>query len=406
MNYTYDDFVAAATNAGVMNKFSQQDLSVAKTNPEYGMSMMGLLQDISKATTEEQRLLATEAANQMRKNYGVSGTGTTTGALPSQTGTSFSYDGQDSYKQVLDKIVNPGEFSYDYEDDPRWSAYKKTYLREGDRATEDALAAASAATGGVPSSFAVTAAAQAGDYYAGQLADKIPELEQNAYQRYLQEQDLNYQALAAIQADRNFDYNEYLQRYEQGLTEQQMAQNQAQQEFSNALALYQALGYMTPEIEAALGLKTTESSANGGNQQSGPAVIQGNTGTGVGGPEDGPGNESDFDGDMTSLANKYQNGSVTDLSEWRDLVAKYGEEALYAKGFYFGSGFSGVTKESAVAYLTSHGVPADQAQKTMSAATWKNFKNDNAPDGYVRGNETYEDYLWNWVTDMILKYGK
>lgn len=228
----------------------------------------------------------------------------------------------------------------------------------------------------------------------------MPELEQDAYQRYLQEQDQTQQALAALQADRNFNYD------------------QAQQEFSNALALYQTLGYMTPEIEAALGLKTTETSANSGNQQSAPTVIQGNTGigddfTGDDGSEDidsetlieNP-HGTNFDVDMTALANKYKSGLVTDASEWRDLVAKYGEEALYAKGFYFGSAFSGVTKESAVAYLTSHGVPADQAQKTMSATTWRNFKNDNAPDGYVRGNENYEDYLWNWVTDMVLKYGK
>ena len=77
MAYTYDDFVAAANNAGIMNQFSERDLTVARSNPEYGMSMLGLLQDISGATTEEQRLLATEAANQMRKNYGVYNTGST-----------------------------------------------------------------------------------------------------------------------------------------------------------------------------------------------------------------------------------------------------------------------------------------------------------------------------------------
>ena len=42
-------------------------------------------------------------------------------------------------------------------------------------------------TGGMPSTAAVTAARQAGGYYAAQLADKLPELYQQAYQRYLQE---------------------------------------------------------------------------------------------------------------------------------------------------------------------------------------------------------------------------
>lgn len=167
MAYTYDDFVAAANNAGIMNQFSQRDLTVAKSNPEYGMSMLGLLQDISGATTEEQRLLATEAANQMRKNYGVYNTGSSAAEYnyASSYGStiddllgqindygSFSYDGQDDYQALLDSIVNQQPFSYDLQSDPSWGSYKKAYMREGDRASANALAQASAASGGRASS--------------------------------------------------------------------------------------------------------------------------------------------------------------------------------------------------------------------------------------------------------------
>ena len=79
----------------------------------------------------------------------------------------------------------------------------------------------------MPSSYAVTAASQAGDYYASQLADKIPELYNSAYQRYLQEfqrqlgisdqyagfDDREYNRyadrLGQYNTDRNFDYNRY-----------------------------------------------------------------------------------------------------------------------------------------------------------------------------------------------------
>ena len=53
MGYTYDDFVTAANKAGVMNRFSDNDLSTAKKNPEYGMSMVGLMQQIRCAKTTE-----------------------------------------------------------------------------------------------------------------------------------------------------------------------------------------------------------------------------------------------------------------------------------------------------------------------------------------------------------------
>ena len=327
MAYTYDDFVTAANNAGIMNKFSQRDLTVAKSNPEYGMSMLGLMQDISGATTEEQRLLATEAANQMRKNYGVYNTGTTAADYnyaPSYGSTiddlldrinkygSFDYEGQDSYQQLLDSIVNQQPFSYDLQTDPSWGSYKKSYMREGDRASANALAKASAASGGRASSYAMTAAQQAGNYYAGQLADIIPTLEQNAYARYLSDFNNRLSSMGAIENDRAFDYQKwmneynmlqnslgnyqgqdatdyqrYLNAYEQQYRAEQDRIAQEQQAYENALASYQALGYATPEVAEILGLKAqTGSSAGSGSYGSGGG---GGTGSGGGGTGSGGG---------------------------------------------------------------------------------------------------------------------
>ena len=109
------------------------------------------------------------------------------------------YSEQSGYKDVLDKLLSvtapastgrqtgadTGSFTYDPAKDPTWSSYRKTYLREGDRATRDTLAKASVATGGVPSSYAITAAQQAQNYYNSQMADALPTLRQNAYQEYL-----------------------------------------------------------------------------------------------------------------------------------------------------------------------------------------------------------------------------
>ena len=79
------------------------------------------------------------------------------------------------------------QWNYDPNTDPVWQALQKQYRREGDRASQEAMAQAAMRTGGVPSSYAVTAATQAGDYYAAQLSDRLPQVYQDAYNRYLQE---------------------------------------------------------------------------------------------------------------------------------------------------------------------------------------------------------------------------
>lgn len=314
MAYTYDNFVSAANAAGLMNQLSEQDRQTAQRNPEFGLSLLGLLKDKNTASTAEQQLLATEVANQLRKNYGVYNTGTlgTDSAYAGSYGTqindlmdqiknygSFSYDGQDSYQQLLDSIVNQQPFSYDLQSDPSWGSYKKAYMREGDRASANALAQASAASGGRASSYATTAAQQAGNYYAGQLADIIPTLEQNAYNRYLSDFSNRLSSLGAIENDRAFDYqnwmNEYnmiqnslgnyqnqdatdYQRYLDAYNQEYQAEQdklaQEQRAYENALTLYQTLGYATPEAAKILGISSGGNAANntGNNFQGTPGT--------------------------------------------------------------------------------------------------------------------------------------
>lgn len=216
MAYTYDDFVKAANSAGRLNRFGQADLEAVKKNPEYGLSMLNFMKDEEEADNDEARMLAGAAMEQLRKSYGV--------AAPSAA----DYDD----KQVTGLLEDDGAvgaFRYDPETDPNMAAYRKMYLREGERATANALAQASAATGGIPSSHAVTAATQAGNYYAAQLADKAPELRAQAYQEYLDREKLKQQQLEN-------------QRYDE------------KQAYDNALSMWGYLGYATPEIAKILGV--------------------------------------------------------------------------------------------------------------------------------------------------------
>ena len=246
MAYTYDDFVNAANQSGLMGQFSQDDLNLAQKYPEFGLSVLSLKKDYNNATTAEQRLLANQAANELRKSYGNYSGGADGGSfrlesklnrraddLLDQLGSfgSFSYDEAPTYenafaqqqKDLLDRILNREDFSWSKETDPQWSSYKKSYLREGDRATANALAKASAASGGRPSSYAVNAATQAGDYYATKLNDVIPTLYQQAYERYLDEYNMKLKDLNAVNQQEQLDYAKYLDRLGQFNTDRGFA---------------------------------------------------------------------------------------------------------------------------------------------------------------------------------------
>lgn len=368
--YSYDDFVKAANSAGLYNQFSQADLSTAQKHPEFGQSILSLKQNYAGAATDEERKQINDQANALRSSYG-NYTGGADGSKFISTGLlnqkiddqmdkvgnygSFSYDvAAPSYNNqyasqqaaLLNQILNRKEFEWSKESDPNWSAYKKEYLREGDRATANALAQASAASGGRPSSYAVNAATQAGDYYAGQLADKIPELYQQAYERYLAEQQMKYSDLSAVNSqeqldyakyldslnqwntDRNFAYNDYQTQYnmlqnqlanlqgqqqaefDQGLTVQQyqdaLAQYQdqlKQQEIANALDLAQVFGYVPENGAEALGIAagtpTADQAYNNwymAQQAAKAAAASGSTGGSSGGNSGGTSVTEDYDG--------------------------------------------------------------------------------------------------------------
>lgn len=204
MAYTYDDFTRAAEEAGLTGSFDQSDLDIARRYPEYGLSLVSLKRDLNNAATDEQRLLVTEAANQLRSNYsGLGAKSTPAQSYAGGSGSGQSAAGENSYETLLNQIINHGSFSWDPSQDENFSAYKKAYNREGDRAAANALATAAAATGGRASSYAQTAAQQAGNYYAGKLADIIPELRSQAMNEYNNEYEQLLSSFGAAAADRD-----------------------------------------------------------------------------------------------------------------------------------------------------------------------------------------------------------
>ena len=312
MAYTYDDFLKQANDTGLLGQLSKYDLETAKKSPEFGISILGLTRDINNAATEEQKLLATDAANLLRKSYGsytlgADGTYQPVSQSGESTNGSFTYSRENEYQTALSEAANPGSFTYDAESDPVAAAYKKAYLREGDRAAEDTLAKVSAATGGRPSSYAVAASQQAQNYYNAQMADKLPALEENAYQRYLQEIAKEQGVLSLLENDRDREYSQWLQDY--SIRQEQEQDALARQE---AAAEIMAQSGDFSRLAALYGLTDAE-----------VAILKG-----------------DFDAAQTAkaledLKTKYPNGTVGSRQEWEQLVADFGEDALREAGLSF-----------------------------------------------------------------------
>lgn len=189
---------------------------------------------------------AHDAAEALREQYNYSGGAdgseyislgkqnqSATAKLPSRAEAmeEFSYESAPSwiskYQEQIDaltqEILGRPEFSYDPESDPRYQAFRKEYQREGQRATADTLGQMAAMTGGIPSTAAATAAQQAGDYYAAQMADRIPELYQLAYSMYQDEGSNMRMNLDMLTALEQGDYNQYLNLLAQYNTDRDFA---------------------------------------------------------------------------------------------------------------------------------------------------------------------------------------
>lgn len=114
-------------------------------------------------------------------------------------------------EDALQAILNREKWSYNAEDDPAYRAYRDAYTREGNRAYQNAYAQMAANTGGYGSSAGMTAAGQQMNYYMQQLNNRIPELMQNSYNRYMNEQELNR---AALQSLMNVGQSDYSKQYQ------------------------------------------------------------------------------------------------------------------------------------------------------------------------------------------------
>ena len=284
MAYTYEDFLKKARATDTLKDFNPDELRLTNPRPEYGIAATSFKQQANQASNPAQRAIAKQANAQLKASYnGFTGSyqdeiddildqigkypdfsydqeapeydnkyEEEQDAILDQIGKypDFSWDQEaptytnpyeELQKELLDKLLNREDFTWSTDTDPVFGEYQKQYLREGERATANALAQAAAASGGQTSSYAATAASQAGNYYASQLSDKIPELYNQAYQRYLSEYEQLANNLGMVNTQQQISYKEYLDRLNQYNQDKNFAYQQHLDDYNMLLSYLDAV---------------------------------------------------------------------------------------------------------------------------------------------------------------------
>lgn len=373
---TYEQFEKAAKEAKLYDSFSEADLDLARRNPEAGISILNYKKDYINATTDEARALANAGANKVRAEGGgyyggIDGSEKITqNSVPMPTGNYLT----DTMNTKVNDLLKRDPFSYNPENDQLYSSYKKQYTREGKRATEDAIGTAAAMSGGVPSTYAATAGAQAGNYYASQMADKVPELYQIAYNKYMNDienERANINMLSALeQAEQTKKDNEYDKKWSEAITAGQYGDFEA----------LKALGVNPSDEYLASLYKTSDGTVVGADP--------GNINTVV--AEKASGLLED------ALSNK---GVVDNEYDYSLLVAVYGEEYIDGLGITVkennakGEDFKPKSYMEAAEYIRDLGYEPTQVLK---AAEWRQEK---LAGGVGSEFKTYQEYL-----EDVVKY--
>ena len=115
----------------------------------------------------------------------------------------------DELTSLYDQIRNRKKFSYDMGTDPLYLQYREQYQRLGRLAMQDTMGQAAALTGGYGTTYGEQVGQQAYNAYLQNLNDIVPQLQQQAYQRYQDEGTDLYSQYSLVKGRDDTDYGRY-----------------------------------------------------------------------------------------------------------------------------------------------------------------------------------------------------
>ena len=129
------------------------------------------------------------------------------GAKPGAYQSAYRNEIQDT----LNGLLNQKPYQYDVNADGLYQQIKDNYIKQGKQAMMDAQGQSALLTGGYGNSYGATAGNQAYQEYLTKLTDRIPELAQMDYTRYLDAENSKRNNLSALLGMDDSDYARYLQ---------------------------------------------------------------------------------------------------------------------------------------------------------------------------------------------------
>ena len=289
----------------------------------------------------------------------------------------------DQIRSAAEALLNRNPFTFDPETSPMYASYKKQYAREGQRAAADTMGQYAAMTGGMPSTAAVAASQQAGDYYAAQMADVIPELYKLAYSMYQDEGDRQRADLTTLMqleqnnrdqyltelgqfnTDRAFRYNMQRDKTADARYADETEYARSQDELARALQLAQLGGEygdysklkelgITPDLSALTALTTAGSAS----------LLRQSTGGGSGGGGSGSGGSNGGNTETTeSPASEAGMNETAFNQEARVIMAYLGqgmdEKATDRINLIWGK-LSTPQKNQLMTVLNKHGIDIEE----------------------------------------------
>ena len=150
----------------------------------------------------------------------------------------FSYSNDAAFKEIMDKILNKEKFSYDLNGDALYQQYKDKYIQQGKMAMQDTMGQAAAMTGGYGNSYAASVGNQAYQASLDNLNDIIPELYQMALDQYNQEKQDLYNQYGMLSDDRNMEYAQWGNKYNQLVADRDYYGNEANNAYAKDYGEY------------------------------------------------------------------------------------------------------------------------------------------------------------------------
>lgn len=234
---------------------------------------------------------------------------------------------------LVDKVMN-GSYS-DFQSGDDYASLAREYTAKGKKAMQDTVGEVSSRTGGLASSYAVTAGQQTNNAY-------MAELENMAREMYRSQSDADIQKLGLLQSLESGDYNRYLDLLDQYNYEDSTDYSRKQDEYNKTASIAQtmagigdftglkAMGYTDAQIKELTDAYKAEMAA--GKAGSGSGGVAGGLGGSLGGSYGGTADLNEVDWSAVDAYARQPGHKADDYLKihYKELGFKNSSEAIAA----------------------------------------------------------------------------